>query len=68
MIDNGGVNMNNVFFSVLLVLIGLFVGIIGVIIFNYLRKNSASQKIEKMIEKAKKEADKIKRDNLLEAK
>ena len=60
--------MDNVFFSILLVLIGLFVGIIGVIIFNYFRGNNTSKKIEKMLEKANKDAEKIKRDQILEAK
>lgn len=60
--------MDNVFFSILLVLIGLFVGIIGVIIFNYIRGNNTSKKIEKMLEKASKDAEKIKRDQILEAK
>ncbi len=60
--------MENIVFSILLVLIGIFVGIITLFIINYVRGNSASKKAEKVIEKAKKEADKIKRDFLLEAK
>jgi len=60
--------MDNILFSILLVLIGLFVGIILVIIVNYIRGNRTSKKIEKMLEKANKEADKIKRDRILEAK
>ena len=60
--------MNDIAFSILLVLIGLFVGIIGVFIVNYIRGNLLSKKTEVMLEKAKKEADKIKRDYLLEAK
>ena len=60
--------MNDVFFSILLVLIGLFVGIIGVIIFNYIRGSRVSKRIEKMLEKAQKDAEKIKRDQVLEAK
>ncbi|MCI5552982.1 MAG: ribonuclease Y [Tenericutes bacterium] len=54
--------------SILLVLIGLFVGIIIMFIINYLKGISASSKAEKIIENAKKEADKIKRDNILESK
>lgn len=60
--------MGNVVISVLLVLIGIFVGMILIFVFNYIRGNKAAKKIEKTIEKAKKEADKIKRDYLLEAK
>ena len=60
--------MNDVVFSILLVLIGIFVGMIVIFVFNYIRGNQASKKIEALLEKAKKEAEKIKRDYLLEAK
>lgn len=60
--------MNEMILSILLVLIGLFVGIIIMFIINYLKGVSASSKAEKIIENAKKEADKIKRDNILESK
>jgi ribonucrease Y len=60
--------MNNVAFSILLVLSGLFVGIILMFIFNYIKSLRLGQKADNIIEKAKKEADKIKRDYLLEAK
>ena len=60
--------MNNVSFSILLVLIGLFIGIMIMLIINYIKGEAASKKAEMMLEKAKKEADKIKRDYLLEAK
>lgn len=60
--------MNDVIFSILLVLIGIFVGIIAIVVFNYIRGNQAAKKVEGMLEKAKKEAEKVKRDYLLEAK
>ncbi len=60
--------MHNIVFSILLVLIGLFVGIIIMTLIAYLKGTSAQRKAEKLIESAKKEADKIKRDKLLEAK
>ena len=60
--------MSDVIFSILLVLIGLFVGIILVIIANYIRGISVEKKSEKLIENAKKEAEKIKRDGILECK
>ncbi len=60
--------MNQILFSILLVLIGLFVGIILISIINYIRGTSASRKAEKMLEDAKKEAEKAKRDTILECK
>ena len=60
--------MNDMILSILLVLIGLFVGIIIMFIINYLKGISANAKAEKIIETAKKEADKIKRYNILESK
>lgn len=60
--------MENILFSILLVLIGLFVGIILVSIINYMRGTAASKKAEQIIEEAKKEADKTRRDNILECK
>ena len=58
----------NIIFSILLILIGIFLGIITLVIINYIKGNSASKKAEKLLEKAKKEAEKIKKDFLLEAK
>lgn len=60
--------MDNLLFSILLVLIGLFVGILAVFIINYIRGMKASKKIIKLIEDAKKDAEKLKRDAILEAK
>jgi ribonuclease Y len=60
--------MNDISLSILLVLVGLFVGAIIVIIFNKLKVNAASQKADKLIQDAKKEVDKIKRDSILELK
>ena len=60
--------MNNIIFSILLVLIGLFVGIIAMIILNTIKVSAADKKSQKLLENAKKEADKIKRDSILEAK
>ena len=60
--------MNNIIFSILLVLIGLFVGIIAMIILNSIKVSAADKKSQKLLENAKKEADKIKRDSILEAK
>lgn len=60
--------MNEIVFSILLVLLGLFVGIISMFIVNYLKGVSANNKAEKILEEAKKEAEKIKRDGVLELK
>ncbi len=59
---------NNMIFSILLVLIGLFVGVIGMTIISYLRGVSLSAKAEKIINDAKKEAEKAKRDGIVELK
>ena len=60
--------MNSILFSILLVIIGLFVGGIAVILFNYLRGVSASGKADEVLKQAKKEAEQLKRDYILEAK
>ena len=60
--------MNEIMNSILLVLVGTFFGIIIFIIINYIRGIGINRKADLMLEKAKKEADKIKRDYLLEAK
>ncbi len=60
--------MNSIVFSILLVLIGLFVGIISMIVLNSIKTFAANKKATKLIEKAQKEADKLKRDSILEAK
>ena len=60
--------MNNLTYSILLVLVGTFFGIIIFIIINYIRGIGVNKKADLMLEKAKKEADKVKRDYLLEAK
>lgn len=58
----------DILISILLVIIGLIVGFIFSIIFNSMRENSANKRIEAIIEKSKKEAEKLKRDSILETK
>ena len=60
--------MNNIVFSILLILIGLFVGIIFMIILNSIKLMNASKKVQNLLDNAKKEADKLKRDSILEVK
>jgi len=61
-------NMSQVIYSILLVLVGIFFGIIVFIIINYIRGIRINKKADLMLEKARKDADKVKRDYLLEAK
>ncbi len=60
--------MPNVIGSILLVLVGLIVGIIVMFIFNLIRKNSAGDRADKILENAKIEGEKIKKDYIAEAK
>lgn len=60
--------MASILFSILLTIVGIFLGIIGITIINHLRGVNASKQAEKIVEKARKEADKSKRDAILEAK
>ena len=60
--------MNDVISSILLVLVGLIVGIIIMFIVNLIRKNSATNKAEKILERARIDAEKIKKDYIAEAK
>ena len=60
--------MDSILFSILLVIVGLIVGIIITFIVNIFRENNASKKAEKLIVQAKKDAEKLKRDAILEQK
>lgn len=60
--------MGDALISVLLLIIGLFVGAVIAFIITALKKKSEEHKASNMIDKAKKEAEKVKRDALLEAK
>ena len=60
--------MDDKLFSILLFILGLVVGIILLLIINYFKNKSKEQKADSIIEKAQKDADKIKRENLLETK
>ena len=53
---------------ILTLCIGLFVGIIAILIINFLRNKNVDRNANKIIEDAKKEADKHRRDALLELK
>ncbi len=60
--------MDNMLLSILLIIIGLIVGFGIEFIFNYLKGNIASKKAEGLINQAKKEVEKLKRDSILEQK
>ena len=55
-------------FSALLILIGLILGILLIILLSYIRRTKTTNKIKEMLEKARKEAEKIKREGILEQK
>ena len=60
--------MNNVLFSILLVVIGLIVGFCISLAINFLKGNNAEKKAEKLIGQAKKDIEKLKREAALEQK
>ena len=60
--------MDSTIFSILLVVVGLFVGATIVLIFNKLKVSAAQKEANKLIQDAKKEAEKAKRDGILELK
>ena len=60
--------MNNTIFSILLVVVGLFVGAFIMIIINKLKVSAAQKEADKLIQDAKREAEKAKRDGILELK
>ena len=60
--------MNNTVIFILLVLVGIVVGALLVIVLNNVRGNSLNKKSEKILEDTRKQADKLKRDSILETK
>ncbi len=60
--------MNNVLFSILLVVIGLIIGYGLSFLINFLSGNIASKKSERLMEQAKKDIEKLKRDAAIEQK
>lgn len=54
--------------SILLVIVGLITGFVLNVIFNSMREANANRKVEAILDKAKKEAEKLKRDSILETK
>ena len=60
--------METIFYSILLVIVGLFLGAGVVIIYNKIKIANAQNEADKLIDNAKKESEKIKRDGILELK
>lgn len=60
--------MENVSFSILLIIIGLVIGALIVFLINKFKLSNAKNEADKLLEAAKKEAEKVKRDNILELK
>ena len=60
--------MNETVFSILLFVLGLIVGLVSIIVINVLKKKNQEKEADSIIEKAKKDADKIKRESLFETK
>ena len=60
--------MENTLYSILLILVGLSFGVIIMLIINKLKLVKSQKNADKLIENAKKEAEKIKRDNVLDIK
>ena len=58
----------NLSFSILLVVVGLFVGALIVVIINKIKVSAAQKEADKLIRDAQKEAEKAKRDGILELK
>ena len=60
--------MNKITCSILFFVLGLIIGVIALIIINKIKQKAKEKSAESIIDKAKKEADKIKRDSLFETK
>ena len=60
--------MEQILFSILLIFFGLIIGFGLTFLVAYLREGTTSKKIDKMLEDANRNADKIKRDAVMEAK
>ena len=62
------VKMEQVMFSILLLIIGLISGFGLTMLVCVFRENATTKKINNMIEEATKNAEKLKRDSIMEAK
>ena len=60
--------MNNVLISILLIVVGLIVGFALSFVYNSIKAKNTDKTVEKIIDNAKREAEKTKRESLFEAK
>lgn len=60
--------MDNIAFSILIFILGLILGIVVISVINYIKNKQRENKADSIIEKAKKESDKLKRESLFETK
>ena len=60
--------MNETVFSILLFVLGLIVGLVIILVISILKKKRDHKRADSIIDQAKKEAEKIKRDSLFETK
>ena len=60
--------MDNNLISILLVVLGLIVGVVACYIVLNIKKKNTAKSVEKILDNAKKEAEKVKRDSLFETK
>ena len=56
--------MSETMISILIFVLGLIIGISAILVINYIRNKKKEMKADSIIEKAKKDADKIKRESL----
>ena len=62
------VKMDNVSSAILALIVGILIGVAAILLINHIKSASAVKKASKFLEDAKNEADKHKRDTLLELK
>ena len=60
--------MPSIGISILLVVIGLTGGFVVHLVYNSMRETNANKKVDSILEKARKDAEKVKRDQVLETK
>ena len=60
--------MNETVFSILLFVLGLIIGLVVITVINILKKKNEAKTADSIIDVAKKDAEKLKRDTLFETK
>ncbi len=60
--------MNQILFSILLIIVGLVIGFGLTVLISFIKENNATKRINAMLENAKKETERLRRDSLMEIK